>query len=94
MVFLIQTVKEIVRQCPAEKLMSIYKITKFSDLDGFLSAVATVRGKAKKGVIDNTAAARTVLHDWNEGMRGTLVHAVLKYTEGFMECEWPIGICE
>lgn len=81
--FLIQTVKEIVRQYPAEKLMSIYKITKFSDVDGFL---ATVRGKANKGVLDNTAAARTVLHDWNEGMPRTLDILFLYYAEGFVEC--------
>lgn len=63
----IAPVREIVRHCPAEKLMSVYKITKFSDADGFLTNFATVRGKARNGVLDNTAAARTVLQDWNEG---------------------------
>lgn len=48
--------------------MSIYKIPKFSNVDEFLLNVATVRGKLKKGgVVDSLAAARIVLHDWNEG---------------------------
>jgi len=61
-------VKEILRLCPAEKLMSIYKIPKFGNVDEFLMNVANVRGKLKKGgVVDSPAAARIVLHDWNEG---------------------------
>ena len=66
------TVKEILRLCPAEKLTSIYKIDNFSNVDEFLMKVAMVRGKLKKGgVVDSQAAARIVLHDWNEGKRGT-----------------------
>lgn len=60
--------KEILRLCPADKLVSIYKINNFSDVDEFLMNVAMVRGKLKKGgVADMLAAARIVLHDWNEG---------------------------
>lgn len=60
--------KEILRLCPADKLVSIYKINNFSDVDEFLMNVAMVRGKLKKGgVADILAAARIVLHDWNEG---------------------------
>lgn len=61
-------VKEILRLCPTEKLMSIYKVPQFSNEDEFLLNVATVRGKLKKGGVgDSVAAARMVLHDWNEG---------------------------
>lgn len=50
--------------------MLIYKISKFSDVDGFLKNVATVLGKSKKGVLDITAAARAVIQHWNNGMKG------------------------
>ncbi|KAK1315085.1 hypothetical protein QJS10_CPA06g00485 [Acorus calamus] len=64
----ISPVKEILELCPAEKLMSLYKLPSFSTVDEFLQRVATVRGKLKKGgVVDVEAAARIVLHDWNEG---------------------------
>ena len=60
--------KEILRLCPAEKLIFIYKMDNFSNVDEFLMNVAMVRGKLKKGgVVDSQAAARIVLHDWNEG---------------------------
>ncbi|KAL1830385.1 hypothetical protein ACET3Z_000036 [Daucus carota] len=61
-------VKEILNLCPAETLVSIYKIPSFNSADEFLQNVATARGKLKKGgIIDVDAAARIVLHDWNEG---------------------------
>lgn len=61
-------VKEILRLCPPEKLMSIYKIPTFKTPDEFLQHVAAVRGKLKKGgVVHLSAAARIVLGDWNEG---------------------------
>ncbi|XP_058100438.1 guanine nucleotide-binding protein-like NSN1 [Magnolia sinica] len=61
-------VKEILKLCPAEKLMSLYKLPSFSSVDEFLQKVATIRGKLKKGgVVDVEAAARIVLRDWNEG---------------------------
>lgn len=60
--------KEILRLCPAEKLKTIYNINSFSNVDEFLMNVAMARGKLKKGgVVDSPAAARIVLHDWNEG---------------------------
>ncbi|AQK64335.1 Guanine nucleotide-binding protein-like NSN1 [Zea mays] len=61
-------VKEILSICPHEKLLSLYKVPNFGSVDDFLQKVATVRGKLKKGgVVDVEAAARIVLHDWNEG---------------------------
>lgn len=62
-------VKEILKLCPARMLVTIYKIPSFDSVDDFLQRVATVRGKLKKGgIVDVDAAARIVLHDWNEGM--------------------------
>ncbi|XP_023753203.1 guanine nucleotide-binding protein-like NSN1 [Lactuca sativa] len=64
----VSPVKEILKLCPAEMLVTLYKIPAFDSVDDFLSKVATVRGKLKKGgVMDINAAARIVLHDWNEG---------------------------
>lgn len=61
-------VKEILKLCPTEKLISLYKLPSFSSVDEFLQSVATVRGKLKKGgSVDVGAAARIVLRDWNEG---------------------------
>ncbi|KAJ8559357.1 hypothetical protein K7X08_003415 [Anisodus acutangulus] len=44
----------------------------FDSVDDFLQKVSTVRGRLKKGGIVDivAAAARIVLHDWNEGMNG------------------------
>lgn len=62
-------VKEILNRCPADLLISLYKLPSFDSVDDFLQKVATVRGKLKKGgIVDVEAAARIVLHDWNEGM--------------------------
>ncbi|KAF8709808.1 hypothetical protein HU200_029520 [Digitaria exilis] len=64
----ISPVKEILSICPHEKLLSLYKVPAFSSVDEFLQKVATLRGKLKKGgIVDVEAAARIVLHDWNEG---------------------------
>jgi nuclear GTP-binding protein len=61
-------VKEILKLCPARMLVTLYKIPSFDSVDDFLQKVASVRGKLKKGgVVDVEAAARIVLHDWNEG---------------------------
>ncbi|XVF72202.1 hypothetical protein PTKIN_Ptkin12aG0101300 [Pterospermum kingtungense] len=61
-------VKEILKLCPERLLVTIYKIPGFESVDEFLQNVATVRGKLKKGgIMDVEAAARIVLHDWNEG---------------------------
>ena len=72
--FLMLLVKEILSLCPHEKLLSLYKVPSFSSVDDFLQKVATLRGKLKKGgVVDVEAAAKIVLHDWNEGMGVCLI---------------------
>ncbi|KAE8662363.1 Guanine nucleotide-binding protein-like NSN1 [Hibiscus syriacus] len=61
-------VNEIFKLCPERLLVTIYKIPGFQSVDEFLQNVATVRGKLKKGgIVDVEAAARIILHDWNEG---------------------------
>ncbi|KAL0744227.1 hypothetical protein Bca4012_085740 [Brassica carinata] len=61
-------VKEILKLCSPQLLVTLYKIPDFEAVDDFLYKVATVRGKLKKGgLVDIEAAARIVLHDWNEG---------------------------
>ncbi|KAL0437272.1 UNVERIFIED_CONTAM: Guanine nucleotide-binding protein-like NSN1 [Sesamum radiatum] len=61
-------VKDILKLCPERLLVTLYKVPSFDSVDDFLQKVATVRGKLKKGgIVDVDAAARTVLHDWNEG---------------------------
>ncbi|KAM7521799.1 hypothetical protein LguiA_011701 [Lonicera macranthoides] len=63
-------VKEILKLCPGKMLVTLYKLPTFDSesADDFLQKVATVRGKLKKGgIADVDAAARIVLHDWNEG---------------------------
>ena len=73
-------VKEVLSICPHEKLLSLYKVSNFSAVDDFLQKVATVRGKLKKGgVVDVEAAARIVLHDWNEGMPDNFCHELCKF---------------
>ncbi|RDX87247.1 Guanine nucleotide-binding protein-like NSN1 [Mucuna pruriens] len=66
----ISPVKEILRLCKDDRLVTLYNIPSFEhgSVDDFLRMVATVRGKLKKGgIVDIDAAARIVLHDWNEG---------------------------
>ncbi|KAI3682618.1 hypothetical protein L1987_82716 [Smallanthus sonchifolius] len=64
----VSPVTEILKLCPAVALVTLYKIPTFNSVDDFLSKVATVRGKLKKGgIVDTDAAARIILHDWNEG---------------------------
>jgi nuclear GTP-binding protein len=61
-------VAEIVKRCPAKQLMTLYKVPAYKDVDGFLTHVATARGKLRRGgVVDTSAAARIVLQDWNDG---------------------------
>ncbi|KAL3358966.1 hypothetical protein AABB24_015846 [Solanum stoloniferum] len=61
-------VKEILKLCPERMMVTIYKVPTFDSVDDFLQKVAMVRGKLKKGgIVDVDAAARIVLHDWNEG---------------------------
>lgn len=67
--FLDHVVKEILKLCPERMLVTLYKLPSFESVDDFLQKLATVRGKLKKGgIVDVEAAARIVLHDWNEGM--------------------------
>ncbi|CAH8355180.1 unnamed protein product [Eruca vesicaria subsp. sativa] len=64
----VSPVKEILKLCSSQMLVTLYKIPSFEAVDDFLYKVATVRGKLKKGgLVDIEAAARIVLHDWNEG---------------------------
>ncbi|XP_038899884.1 guanine nucleotide-binding protein-like NSN1 [Benincasa hispida] len=61
-------VKEILKLCPSKTLVTLYKLSSFDTVDDFLQKVAVIRGKLKKGgIVDIGAAARIVLHDWNEG---------------------------
>ena len=71
--------KEILTCCPARLLVTLYKIPSFDSVDDFLQKVAAVRGKLKKGgVADVEAAARIILHDWNEGMHICFIIRKLK----------------
>ncbi|KGN56277.1 guanine nucleotide-binding protein-like NSN1 [Cucumis sativus] len=64
----IAPVKEILKLCPSKTLVTLYKLSSFDTVDDFLQKVAVIRGKLKKGgIVDVAAAARIVLHDWNEG---------------------------
>ena len=70
-------VNEILKLCPSRILVTLYKLPSFDSVDDFLKKVATIRGKLKKGgVVDVEAAARIVLHDWNEGIHNSM-HKVL-----------------
>ncbi|GFQ05628.1 guanine nucleotide-binding protein-like nsn1, partial [Phtheirospermum japonicum] len=61
-------IKEIIKLCPERVLVTLYRTPGFDSVDDFLQKVAIVRGKLKKGgIVDVEAAARIVLHDWNEG---------------------------
>lgn len=67
--FIYGAVKEILNLCPDRVLVTLYKVPSFDSVDDFIQKVATVRGKLKKGgIVDVDAAARIVLHDWNEGI--------------------------
>ncbi|CAK9321980.1 unnamed protein product [Citrullus colocynthis] len=64
----IAPVKEILKLFPSKTLVTLYKLSSFDTVDDFLQKVAVFRGKLKKGgIVDVEAAARIVLHDWNEG---------------------------
>lgn len=81
-------VKEILSICPHEKLLSLYKVPTFSSVDEFLQKVATLRGKLKKGgIVDVEAAARIVLHDWNEGMVQLSLKLIILFYISLMT--WP-----
>ena len=62
--------KEILKLCLPEQLVTLYKIPSFNvgDVDDFLLKVAEAKGKrTKRGIFDVATAARIVLRDWNEG---------------------------
>ena len=62
--------KEILKLCLPEQLVTLYKIGSFNvgDVNDFLRQVAIVKGKLKNGGIhDIDTTARIVLRDWNEG---------------------------
>ncbi|QCE05608.1 nuclear GTP-binding protein [Vigna unguiculata] len=66
----ISPVKEILKLCLPEQLVTLYKIGSFNvgDADDFLRKVGREKGKLKKdGVHDVATTARIVLRDWNEG---------------------------
>lgn len=64
----IAPVKEILKLCPEKVLVTLFKVPSFDSVDDFLQKVALVRGKLRKGgIVDVDAAARIVLHEWNEG---------------------------
>lgn len=66
----ITPIQAVLEKCPQQYLMQLYTIPKFKphDVIGFLSLVAKITGRLKKGGIPNTdSAARSVLHDWNNG---------------------------
>lgn len=70
MIDVITPVQAILERCPQSYLMQLYSIPKFKPNDsmGFLSLVAKATGRLKKGGVPNTdAAARSILHDWNNG---------------------------
>ena len=63
-------IQAILEKCPQPYLMQLYSISKFKaqDSTAFLALVARSTGKLKKGGIPNLdAAARSVIHDWNDG---------------------------
>lgn len=65
----IPPVELLMKRCPHEQLLVLYRIPEFSDVREFLAHIATKRGMFKKGggQPNITAAARVVLQDWNSG---------------------------
>ena len=57
----IAPVCEILRRCPQEQLMLMYKIGAFDDVDAFLRAVGKTRGVLKKGGVPDMLAAACFL---------------------------------
>lgn len=58
----------ILRRCSPDMLMSLYSIPHFAEAGEFLRLIAIKRGKlVRGGDPDLTAAARSVLQDWNSG---------------------------
>jgi nuclear GTP-binding protein len=67
---LISPIQAILERCPPAYLMQLYSIPRFppGDCLSFLSLIARSTGKLKRGGIPNIdAAAKGILHDWNNG---------------------------
>jgi len=64
----ISPVAAMLRRCPKEVILSLYRTPDFKDVDEFLCHVARKNGKLFKGSVPNKmAAARIVLQDWTGG---------------------------
>jgi len=64
----ITPVDMILSRCDKHQMMMKYNIGNYEDTNGFLSLLAVRYGKLKKGGKPNvTAAAKSVLKDWNSG---------------------------
>ena len=57
----IAPVCEILRRCPQEQLMLMYKIGAFDDVDAFLRAVGKTRGVLKKGGVQELTSSMIVI---------------------------------
>ncbi|KAL0481881.1 nuclear GTP-binding protein [Acrasis kona] len=58
----------ILKRCKPERLMERYGVHEFKTTEEFLTQIAKLRGKIKKGGSPNLeAAGRIVLQDWNDG---------------------------
>ncbi len=64
----LQTVSALIKKCPAEQLMLLFKVPRFSTPEELLLLLGRKRGKLGKGGIpDMKATARLLLQDWNAG---------------------------
>ena len=83
----VAAVAEVLRLCPAKRLMATYKIPTFSNVDDFLQHVAFARGKLQKGGVgDALGAARVVLHDWQVWLSN------LGFRPGVLQCLHQPGL--
>ena len=56
--------KDILNLCPSDKLMSLYKMPRFSSVDEIFQNNAPIHGKLNKGGVEDTiATTRIFLHD-------------------------------
>ncbi|XP_065910056.1 guanine nucleotide-binding protein-like 3 homolog [Dysidea avara] len=64
----VPAIEAILRRCNKLQIMEHYALPEFSTAQEFLCHLAQKTGKLKKGGIpDCTAAAKSLLHDWNTG---------------------------
>lgn len=58
----------IIKRCPKEQLLSVYKIATFKNATDFVTNVATKRNKVGRGgVLDLEGCARMIVKDWCSG---------------------------